>query len=343
MKKLLLALMSLLAAVAVAYLLWPRPEPMAPESAFHAAALRTGRSGEPISPLPPAPALDPRKVDLGRRLFGDPRLSMDGSTSCASCHDLATGGTDHRVASVGVGGVSDQVNAPTVFNAGLNFRWFWDGRAASLAEQIEDARRHELRANWVEIMGRLGADADYRRRFRELYETGIEPATVTDALRTFVDSLVTPGSRFDRYLLGDDGALTADEKEGYRLFKSYGCVSCHQGSGVGGNMFQKLGALGDYFGDRDGITTADYGRFNVTGDEADRFVFKVPMLRNVALTAPYFHDGQAPTLEMAVQTMALYQLGRRLSAEENRLIVAFLGTLTGDYRGQRLDAAGGGG
>jgi cytochrome c peroxidase len=342
MKK-LLGLMSLLAALAVAYLLWPRPEPMSPAPRRGAAAGRAGRPGEPISPLAAASGLDPRKVELGRRLFNDPRLSVDGSISCATCHDLAAGGADHRVVPVGVGGAPDRINAPTVFNAALNFRWFWDGRAGSLAEQIDDARQTELQATWVEIIGHLGADPDYRRRFRQLYGEGIEPATITDALVTFLESLATPGSRFDRYLLGDDEALTADEREGYRLFKSYGCVSCHQGAGVGGNMFQKLGALGDYFGDRGGITAADYGRFNVTGDEDDRFVFKVPMLRNVALTAPYFHDGQAPTLEMAVQTMARYQLGRRLSAEETRSIVAFLGTLTGDYQGRPLDGAGGGG
>lgn len=336
---------ALVAAVALAIVLgvvlalvWPSPEEP-PERAAALGAPSGLRAGEPIRPLPGPPALDPREVELGRRLFHDPRLSGDGSLSCASCHDLARGGADGRVRSVGLGGREAAVNAPTVFNSGLNFRQFWDGRAETLAHQIEDARAGELGATWVEILARLEDDPGYRRSFADLYPQGLAPASVTGALAAFLRSLATPDGRFDRYLLGDDAALTAEEKEGYRLFKTYGCAACHQGAGVGGNMFQRFGALGDYFADRGAITEADYGRFNVTGAPEDRHVFKVPMLRNVALTAPYFHDGQAETLEEAVQAMARYQLGRELGAEETRLIVAFLHTLTGEYRGEPLDGA----
>jgi cytochrome c peroxidase len=152
----------------------------------------------------------------------------------------------------------------------------------------------------------------------------------------FERSLITPNSRFDRYLLGDESAITAEEKAGYALFKSYGCVACHQGRNVGGNMFQIFGVMDDYFANRGHITDADYGRFNVTGREEDRFHFRVPSLRNVALTAPYFHDGTAESLDQAVMVMARYQLGVTMPAEDVGLIVKFLGTLTGEYKGQPL-------
>jgi len=145
--------------------------------------------------------------------------------------------------------------------------------------------------------------------------------------------LLTP-SRFDRFLQGQEDAITVEEKAGYGKFKSYGCVACHQGINVGGNMFQKFGAVNDYFGKRGGnITEADLGRFKITGRETDRHVFKVPSLRNVALTAPYFHDGTATTLEQAVEVMFLHQLGRSAPQEDKRLIVQFLRSLTGERFG----------
>ena len=172
--------------------------------------------------------------------------------------------------------------------------------------------------------------------FNASYANGIKSETIKEAIATFERSLITPNSRFDRFLRGDRGSLTDEEKDGYGLFKSYGCASCHQGMNAGGNIFQKFGVMGNYFADRGKETKADLGRFNATGDQADRHVFKVPSLRNIALTAPYFHDGSASSLEEAVEVMSKYQLGRRLPPEDVARIVAFLKTLSGEYKGKSL-------
>lgn len=293
---------------------------------------------EPVQPIPQDIVLDKRKVELGKGLFHDPRLSQDNSFSCASCHDLSQGGTDHRARSIGVGGQLGDVNAPTVFNSGFNFKQFWDGRAETLEDQIDGPIHNpkEMHSNWPEIIGKLKQDARYVSDFAALYPEGIQPRTIKDAMATFERSLITPNSRFDKYLRGDITAITEDEKRGYQLFKDYGCIACHQGINIGGNMFQKLGVMADYFADRGEQTTADLGRFNVTRQEVDRHTFKVPSLRNVARTAPYFHDGSAETLEEAVAIMAKYQLGRPLSSSDVDLIVKFLKTLTGEYNGKAM-------
>jgi cytochrome c peroxidase len=298
------------------------------------AADTDGNIDEPIVPIPRHIELDARKVSLGRRLFHDPRLSADNSISCASCHDLRHGGIDGRATSVGISGGIGDVNAPTVFNSGFNFRQFWDGRAETLEDQIEGPIHNpaEMRSDWPEILQKLSKDPEYARAFSAIYSTGIQSHTIKDAIATFERSLLTIDCRFDRYLRGDDKALTSEEKEGYRLFKGGGCSSCHQGVLAGGNMYEKLGIVADYFGDRGKVVKADQGRFNVTGRESDRYKFKVPSLRNVERTAPYFHDGSTKTLEQAVSVMAEYQLGRQFSSEEIRLVVLFLKTLTGEYQ-----------
>lgn len=284
---------------------------------------------EPVRPLPPVPDLDPGRIALGRRLFHDPRLSEGGGISCATCHELAAGGADGRRYSLRASGAPAPVNTPTVLNAALHFRWSWNGRAGSLEEQVEIAGHEELGLDPAEMTSRIAGDATYRAAFEETYGRPADPEAVIDALVTFQRSLLTP-SRFDRYLTGDDAALTAAEREGYALFKNLGCAACHQGVGVGGNMFQRFGVLGDYFADRGNPTDADLGRFAVTGREEDRHVFKVPSLRNVALTAPYFHDGSVATLDEAIRVMARYQLGRDLADEEVAGIAGFLGSLTGE-------------
>jgi cytochrome c peroxidase len=299
---------------------------------------RSGAELEPITPLPLEMHLDLKKVELGQRLFLDSRLSRDNSTSCGSCHGLSTGGTDRRRRSIGIGGAQGDINAPTVFNSGFNFRQFWDGRAATLEDQIEGPLNHpkEMGSNWPDALHKLRDDPGYMTAFRALYPDGIQPPNVKDAIATFERSLVTSNSRFDKYLRGDQGALTEAERAGYQRFKAYGCVSCHQGMNVGGNMYQKFGVAADYFADRGNVTKADLGRFNVTGLERDRYRFRVPSLRNVAVTPPYFHDGSAATLADAVNVMAKYQLGRPLSVADRDLIVAFLFTLTGQYQGEAL-------
>ena len=293
---------------------------------------------EPISPIAPILGLDPLKVQLGERLFGDKSLSEDGTVACVTCHDLARGGVNQTPRSFGIGRLESEVNAPTVFNAALNFRQFWDGRAASLEEQIDGPilNPKEMGTTWSRCAARIAGNPDYGDAFGRSYKGRIDADSIKDAIAAYERSLVTPDSRFDHYLLGQRDAISPAEKRGYQLFKDFGCVSCHQGMGVGGNMFEVFGAVVDYYKDHAETSIADRGRYNITHDESDRHVFKVPSLRNVALTAPYFHDGSAKTLGDAVRLMGKYQLGRDLTDDEVGAVTDFLKTLTGTYRGQPL-------
>ena len=296
------------------------------------------KPNEPIKPIPLQVNLDSRKVTLGRALFHERKLSHDNTISCASCHDLSKGGTDRRTRSLGINGAEGTINSPTVFNSGFNSKQFWDGRAGTLEEQV-DGPIHaaaEMGTSWNEVLVKLRSEERYATDFRKIYPDGLQARNVRDAIAVFERSLITPNSPFDRFLRGDEAALNAAAKSGYEKFKSYGCATCHQGVNVGGNMFETLGAMADYFAERGQVTTIDYGRFNVTGREEDRYVFKVPSLRNVALTAPYFHDGSAKSLESAVTVMGKYQLGRPLSRQDVEELVKFLESLTGEYEGKPL-------
>jgi cytochrome c peroxidase len=295
-------------------------------------AVPASRLDEPLSPIRAPTGLDERKVALGRQLFHDPRLSKDNSVSCATCHNLARGGVDRLARSVGVGGKKGEVNAPTVYNSSLNFRQFWDGRADTLEEQVAGPVQNpvEMATTWEDVLAKLQADQQAVAQFRAIYNSPPTAAAVQNAIAEFERSLITP-SRMDRWLLGEADAITRQELEGYRLFRRHGCVACHQGENVGGNLFQRFGVMQDYFAGRKvDDSDPDLGRFRVTKREEDRFVFKVPSLRNVALTAPYFHDASAATLEEAVSKMGRYQLGVDLPAEEVQSIVLFLHTLTGE-------------
>lgn len=289
---------------------------------------------EPIVPIPEYVRLDQRKMELGKKLFNDPRLSRNNVISCASCHKITQGGADNVAFSFGVDKRKGGINAPSVFNVAYHFAFFWDGRAATLQEQMDGPIHNpdEMDTDWSEVSLKLAKDPDYMRIFREIYSMPPTEQNIKDAIVTFEHSLITPDAPFDKYLRGDAEAISSLEKRGYRLFKELGCVSCHQGMNVGGNMFQQFGIIGDYFEDRGSIRPEDLGRYNVTGDELDKFVFKVPSLRNVALTAPYFHDGSTDALEDAIDIMGKYQLGRLLSEEEKTAIAAFLRTLTGEYK-----------
>ncbi|MEL6383206.1 MAG: cytochrome c peroxidase, partial [Cyanobacteria bacterium J06626_18] len=290
---------------------------------------------EPIQPLPEALPVTSNKFALGETLFADPRLSKDSQVSCASCHDLQIGGVDRKQYSVGIGEAMTAVNTPTVFNVIYNFRFNWDGKFSDLFEHTDALMQNPIvmGSEWSDLLPTLEAVPDYRRAFAEVYEDGITRTNIIDAIVAYETALTTPKARFDQYLRGDQTALSPTELEGYRLFKLYGCVSCHQGVNVGGNMFQKFGVIGNYFADRGNITKADFGRFNVTQVEADRYVFRVPSLRNVAMTPPYFHDGSAETLEQAINIMVRYQLGRPIPAEHVQQIAQFLQTLTGESQG----------
>jgi cytochrome c peroxidase len=288
---------------------------------------------EPIQPIPLQLHLKAEVVALGDRLFHDVILSRDRQMSCATCHALEKVGVDGKNHPVDATQPDNAFNTPTVFNSGFNFRQFWDGRMATLEAQIDVPLEdpEEMNFTWPEAIARLQATPDYPSEFAILYPEGITPDTVRQAIATYERSLITPNAPFDRYLRGDTAALSADQVAGYRRFQANGCVSCHQGINVGGNMFQVFGIFGNYFEDRGTVNPVDLGRYHVTQDPADRYVFKVPSLRNVEHTAPYFHDGSVATLQEAVAIMGRYQLGRSLSEMDQRLIVEFLRSLTGKF------------
>jgi len=279
--------------------------------------------------------MDNARLKLGSLLYNDKRLSRDGQFSCASCHQLDHGGSDGRVVGLDTK-ESDALNTPSIFNAKFNFRQNWDGSARSLAEQLDMTVREYGNKDhpWDKLLARLNKDTELVKRFASIYrKTHITRDDFTDAMVYYVNSLTTPNCRFDQYLQGDKNAIDGDELRGYTLFKDYGCVSCHQGVNIGGNLYQRFGIFYDYFRARGNIQKADYGRMNVTGRSTDMHVFKVPSLRNVALTAPYLHDGLAKTLEQAVSLMGTTQLGVDIKKKDVTLIVKFLKTLTGDTSG----------
>jgi cytochrome c peroxidase len=290
-----------------------------------------------LAPLPQRLALDARKVALGGRLFRDPRLSGDGKVSCLDCHALERGGANAQARSELPGRKPVGVNVPTVFNAAFNFRFGWGGGYEDIGEQIDFAMRAPtvMQSSWAHAVEVLSRSAQERQGFAAAYSGGLTQANLRDALAVYTLSLITPNARFDRYLRGEL-ALEPQEQRGYELFRDHGCISCHQGINIGGNMLQRFGVMRDYFAGRSDLQPADMGLFAFTGRAEDRHVFRVPSLRNVALTAPYFHDASAATLEQAATAMARFQLGRELSAEQAGQIAAFLRTLTGELEGKPL-------
>ncbi len=293
---------------------------------------------EPLQPLPFRVEVNQPIAALGKKLFHDPRLSADNTIACASCHSLSTAGVDNKRVSTGIRGQTGKLNAPTVFNSGFNVYQFWDGRAASLEEQVSGPLTNptEMATDWPQVVAKLKKDGDYTRDFEQAFPDGLTKDNIAIAIAEFERSLVTPNSRFDKYLRGDQSAITAAEKQGYLLFKQYGCATCHQGAAVGGNMFERLGAVRKYFEDHKSTGPEDEGRYNITRNENHHHYFKVPSLRNVEKTAPYFHNGNARNLEQAVYEMGYYNLGVKMPAEDVTYIVKFLKTLTGEYEGPPL-------
>jgi cytochrome c peroxidase len=295
---------------------------------------------EPITPVPSRADWNAARAALGSKLFYDKRLSRGDRVACVSCHRLDRGGGDEHPRATGLDGKLLDFNTPTIFNVTLNFRLNWRGNFRTLEEQNEavllDSRL--MNSSWEELLSKLRADPEYRASFASLYGSDPVRTSVLDALAVFQRSLTTPNARFDRYLRGEENAITAEERRGYLLFKAYGCVTCHQGVNVGGNLFQKFGIFFNPFAQRATTTTADLGRYGITGQERDRHVFRVPSLRNVAVAAPYFHDGSVASLFEAVEIMARSQLGRTIEAQEIEVIVKFLATLTGEYQGRILDS-----
>jgi cytochrome c peroxidase len=284
-------------------------------------AFEARASQEPITPIPAARGLDPQRVLLGEQLFSDRRLSHNNTHSCSSCHDIGTNGATANVHDSREG-QPIALNTPTVFNVSLSFRLNWEGNFRSLEEGIEQSLRNPaiMASSADEAVRKLRADFEMVGQFRDAYGREPDVAALLDAIATYERSLVTPDSRFDRWLTGEANAITPDELSGYQVFKSLGCVTCHQGVNVGGNLFQR------------------HGIFHPLGSP-EPVVVRVPGLRNVATTAPYFHDGSAATLPEAVKAMGVAQLDRVLTDQQITAIVAFLNTLTGTYRDQAVRPA----
>jgi cytochrome c peroxidase len=294
---------------------------------------------EPISPIPQTVTVDTAKAQLGKTLFSDKRLSKDHTISCADCHQLSAGGDDNVAKGISSTFDINVMNTPSIFNARYNFRQNWDGSARTLNQQIDMVvkNHHEFNNDWKNIILALSSDTTLKKDFETVYVDGLSKDNIIDAIVEFEKTLITPNSKFDRYLRNENVTLTDDELAGYALFKELGCISCHQGRNIGGNLFQKFGIFYDYIGERGDITKEDYGKFNTTNRQMDKFVFKVPSLRNIALTAPYLHDGSAETLDEAVLIMGKTQLGKVLTQKEVYLIISFLKTLTGEYEDKIID------
>lgn len=282
-------------------------------------------SAEPIKPLPQNIAYNHSKAQLGKKLFRDPILSKDGTVACVTCHNLDSGGDDGMKFSIGIKGQEGNINSPTVLNAFFNFRQFWDGRAKDLKEQAAGPIENpvEMGHSLKEAVQKLKMNPEYSEQFTTLYPEGVTVDTMLNAIAEFEKALITPNSPFDRYLNGDNNAISKEAKNGYALFKSKGCILCHNGINVGGNLYNKFGIYKASYSDH-------LGRYHITQREEDKYVFKVPSLRNIALTAPYMHDGRAESLKQAVIIMTQYQLGRYMEPEEIDAIVAFLESLTGE-------------
>ena len=302
------------------------------------ASNRSAGPNEPITPIPLSINLPADKLALGERLFNDTKLAGKGRAACATCHVLEAGGDDGLRIADGLSSTAMPLNTPTLFNAAYNGHLGWFGSHASLRTQATAdlaMRTHNTRP-WPTIIKYLNTDNDYRQTFDKIYPDGITIDNVLDTLTTFERSLITPDSPFDRWLRGDDDALDPSALKGYRRFQELGCISCHQGINIGGNLFQPIGIFDDFFANKKPLTQADQGRFSLTGRERDKHVFRVPSLRNVAVTAPYFHDGRTDSLKEAIALVGRYQLDRELSAQDLNYLLAFLHSLTGSYRGHSL-------
>ena len=298
-------------------------------------------ANEPIRPLPDSVPYDAAKAELGERMFNDTRISLDGTISCASCHILEANGADEidERTSGGINGLFGTVNAHTVYNSYFNVRQFWNGRAVDLQEQAAAPPVNPVEMgdqSWDDIIKRLRKDKKLVKEFEHLYPgEGLSQNTVTDVIAEFEKTLITPNCRFDKYLKGQTDAITDEELAGYETFKKNACATCHTGIILGGQSFEKLGIYGNYYADRTleiEYNSDDDGLKSFTSNDTDLHKFKVPGLRNVSLTPPYFHDGSFITLEEAVKAMAKYELGKTLSDNDVKSILLFMNTLNGEHR-----------
>jgi len=306
---------------------------------------------EPLPGAPPVPSDNPitaEKITLGQQLFFDPRLSVDGTISCNSCHNVMSNGTDSRPVSVGIEGKTGGRSAPTVWNSGYLSTQFWDGRAASLEDQAKGPILNPIEMGMPsaeEAVKRIKNIPGYLAQFSAVFG-GKDPVTydnIAKAIATYERTLNTPHSPVDRYLRGDSSALNEQAIRGMKLVEEVGCTSCHNGPSyagpalpVGQGFFQKFPAFEGSDYDKKYDLMADAGLFEVTQKAADKYMWRVPTWRNVALTAPYFHNGSVATLEEAVKVMAKTQLNKTLKDQQVADIVAFLNGLTGEFPAQTM-------
>jgi cytochrome c peroxidase len=277
-----------------------------------------------ITPIPlKVNDVNPKKAALGKKLFFDPILSKNGTIACVNCHILSDGGDDNRQFSIGINGQMGNINSPTVYNARYNMSQFWNGKARDLQEQAEVPIENPVEmgntfANLIKVLKK----SPYKKEFDIIYKNGITKANITDAIAEYEKTLITPDAPFDRFLRGDKNAISKIQKEGYELFKSKGCISCHNGINVGGNLYAKFGVFKE-------AKSKSLGRYEVTHNKLDKYFFKVPTLRNITLTAPYLHDGRYNSLNDVVKFMLNYQLGKKAEQSDIDKIVAFLTSLNG--------------
>jgi len=277
-----------------------------------------------IVPVPKNLDIDHAKSKLGEKLFFDTALSKNKTVSCFSCHNIFGNGADDKKLAVGIDEKTGIVNTPTVFNAVFNFRQNWDGSARTIADQASGPITNpvEMGHNFADLINELNK-TPYKEEFKSIYKDGITQKNIVDAIAEFEKKLITPNAPFDKYLMGDKTAITEEQKEGYELFKLKGCISCHNGVNVGGQLYSRFGMVKL-------IDDSNFGLYNVTKEEEDRYYFKVPSLRNVELTPPYFHNGSVETLYDAVSIMLKYQVGRDTNHDEINKIVEFLKSLNGE-------------
>ena len=298
-------------------------------------------ANEAIQPIPKTIEYDRGKALLGKKLYFDPILSKDNTISCASCHNLELGGVDNLKFSFGIKGQKGIINTPTVLNSIFNFRQMWDGRTKTLAHQVQFPITNpvEMGNSFQNLIKTLKNNSYYNETFNNIYKNGITIENIGDALEEFQKTLITP-SAFDDYLRGDENAITSNQKKGYDLFFKKGCVSCHNGINIGGGLYAQFGLTDEEMANNltekstdknifaDGYDP-DLGLYNITKNDFDKFYFKVPTLRNVALTYPYLHNGRIETLSETISSIAKAQLGLDLTEEETFLIEEFLKSLNG--------------
>lgn len=280
-------------------------------------------ANELITPIPMQPTYDEPKARLGKVLFMDVRLSKDATHSCNTCHRLDAGGTDSKPYSKDFEGARKNLNTPTVLNAVYNFKHFWDGKAETLEEQVRDSLLDSQFMNNAKSTLVQKIEEHYARQFEDIYSNGVSFDAIVEVLAEFQKALTTPNAPFDRYLRGNKDALTYSELRGYEIFKSNGCIACHNGVNLGGNTYSKIEVLPEE-------KNPYLGRYNITKNPKDKYFIKVPMLRNILLTSPYFHDGSITTIDDAIKGVSRHALKRNLTTTEVEFLIHFLSTLTGE-------------